>query len=191
MIVRLRGNIQRLMFIYFLVVVLLCISFNVNALTCYSEIAPSTPDSRFVDSGDGTITDLGTNLQWQRCPAGKSGIDCSAGAVITATWESTLQYVVDLNAGDGYATHNDWRLPNIKELSSIVEVSCRAPALNVRFFPGEIDSLYWSSSPVIYGKEYNVPDDQHIWILHLYTGSTEPKGLRTNSYRIRLVRTVL
>jgi hypothetical protein len=65
----------------------------------------------FVDNGDGTITDLATGLMWQQADSGV-GMD----------WEDSLSYAEKL----GLANYDDWRLPNAKELQSIVDYS-RSP----------------------------------------------------------------
>ena len=62
----------------------------------------------FVDNGDGTVTDLATGLMWQKADSG-TGMD----------WEESLAYAEDLEL----AGYNDWRLPNAKELQSIVDYS--------------------------------------------------------------------
>jgi hypothetical protein len=66
----------------------------------------------FHDNGDGTITDRATGLTWQKADSGK-GLD----------WRQALAYA----ANSKVAGHSDWRLPNAKELQSIVDYS-RAPA---------------------------------------------------------------
>ncbi len=65
----------------------------------------------FMDNGDGTISDLATGLMWQKCDSGV-GMD----------WEDALSYAESAE----YAGYSDWRLPNIKELQSIVDYS-RSP----------------------------------------------------------------
>jgi len=39
-----------------------------------------------------------------------------------------------------------WRLPNVKELQSIIETSCNVPAVNLDIFPSTDLVLYWSST---------------------------------------------
>jgi hypothetical protein len=68
----------------------------------------------FVDNNDGTITDLATGLMWQQADAGNG-----------YTWEEALAYAENLEL----AGYDDWRLPNAKELQSIVDYSL-APATN-------------------------------------------------------------
>lgn len=66
----------------------------------------------FQDNGDGTVTDLATGLMWQKADDGQ-----------TYLWEDALAYAEDLEL----AGYSDWRLPNAKELQSIVDYT-RSPA---------------------------------------------------------------
>ena len=66
----------------------------------------------FIDNGDGTVTDVSTNLMWMKDDSG-TGYD----------WEEALDYAESLV----YATHDDWRLPNAKELQGIVDYT-RSPS---------------------------------------------------------------
>lgn len=68
----------------------------------------------FLDNGDGTITDKATSLMWDQNDSG-SGLN----------WEEALAWVETQNAPQ-YLGYNDWRLPNAKELQSIVDYS-RSP----------------------------------------------------------------
>ncbi|MFD1293156.1 DUF1566 domain-containing protein [Lutibacter holmesii] len=67
--------------------------------------------NNFVDNGDGTISDLATGLMWQKADDG-----------ISRDWEASLLYAEDLTL----ANKSDWRLPNAKELQSIVDYT-RSP----------------------------------------------------------------
>jgi uncharacterized protein DUF1566 len=68
----------------------------------------------FVDNGDGTITDNASSLMWSRNDSG-TGLN----------WEEALAWVQTQNAAN-YLGHSDWRLPNAKELQSIVDYT-RSP----------------------------------------------------------------
>lgn len=121
------------------------------AQQCNPAALITTPTSRFIDNGDGVVTDTKTNLMWQKCSYGQSGNDCSTGATIPLPWKESLQYVESLNNSSGFAGHVDWRLPNAKELSSLLERSCFIPAINLAVFPN-VDSSngsFWSSTPYI------------------------------------------
>lgn len=73
---------------------------------------PAYGTNEFVNNGDGTITDSATGLMWMQNDNG-SGI----------LWETALNYAEDFT----YAGFSDWRLPDIKELQSIVDYS-RSPS---------------------------------------------------------------
>lgn len=63
----------------------------------------------YTDNQDGTITDGATGLMWSKNDNGE-GLD----------WETALAWVQQKNA-ESHLGHSDWRLPNIKELQSIVD----------------------------------------------------------------------
>ena len=64
--------------------------------------------TRFIDNGDGSVTDAETDLVWQK-EAAPERVD----------WLKAKQYVQELNEA-GFAGHNDWRLPNNEELLSLM-----------------------------------------------------------------------
>lgn len=94
----------------------------------------------FVDNGDGTITDSATGLMWTQGDSGRA-----------MTWEAALAYAESLD----YAGHTDWRLPNPKELQSIVDytrapdahdASKRTAAIDPIFDVTEMESWYWTGT---------------------------------------------
>ncbi|MBK5253344.1 MAG: DUF1566 domain-containing protein [Peptostreptococcaceae bacterium] len=87
----------------------------------------------FVDNGDETVTDEATDLMWQQADDGQ-----------TRNWEETLSYAADAEIG-GY---DDWRLPNSKELQSIIDYSkTTIPAVDESFFTiSEADSYFWTGT---------------------------------------------
>ena len=74
----------------------------------------------YKDNGDSTVTDRATGLTWMKVDSGhlKAGQNKDG----KLNWEQALKWAEDLE----YAGHSDWRLPNIKELQSIVDYS-RSP----------------------------------------------------------------
>ena len=89
-----------------------------------------TPTTDFIDNGDGTVTHKKTNLTWQRCPAGQTwtGSNC-VGQI------QNYPYLQAINQTSNLAGKNDWRLPTITELRTIVEYKNFSPALNSTIFP--------------------------------------------------------
>lgn len=103
----------------------------------------STPISRFTNNTDGTVTDSVTGLTWKRCSEGLIGALCESGLPTTYTWQEALK----VGAASSFAGKNDWRLPNIKELATIVERQCTMPAINQIVFPATPTMSFWSSTP--------------------------------------------
>ena len=99
--------------------------------------------NQFVDNGDGTVTDLATGLMWTRNDGGSA-----------MNWEEALHHA-ETNATAG---HTDWRLPDAKELQSLLDYT-RAPlvtgtaAIETNFFMVTTnESYYWTSSTHLEGS---------------------------------------
>jgi hypothetical protein len=148
--------------------------------TC-TTIPASTPDSQLVDDGDGTITDTATSLIWRQCSEGQANDTSCTGSALTYTWQQALQIPQTLNTSGGFAGHSDWRLPNLKELRSIVEEACYSPSINSTRFPNTPSSGFWSASAYAYGSSY-------AWSVDFYHGYSYYFGNRSGSLHVRLVR---
>ncbi|MBT7722729.1 MAG: DUF1566 domain-containing protein, partial [Gammaproteobacteria bacterium] len=102
-------------------------------------------EGRFQDNGDGTVTDLFTNLIWTK------KVNC----VEFVNWQQALDYANSLESGmcgltDG-STQGDWRLPNIRELDSLVGRKVTGSVSGLNFPDGhpfvvDSSSRYWSWS---------------------------------------------
>ncbi len=101
--------------------------------------------NNFVDNGDGAITDLTTGLMWMRDDSGFFNIGDN-GAL---NWEQALDWAENLE----YAGYSDWRLPNAKELHSIVDYT-RSPATTSS---AAIDPIFKCTSIIDEGGETNYP----------------------------------
>ena len=95
----------------------------------------------FIDNNDGTITDNATGLMWQQNDS-ETGLN----------WEEALNWVAQKNT-ENYLGYNDWRLPNAKELQSIVDYT-RSPATTNS---AAIDLLFTCSIITDEGGEDNYP----------------------------------
>jgi len=84
----------------------------------------------YVDNGDGTITDKNTGLMWEKLAQDGSIHDFAA----TYNWDDSFAVkVATLNGGGGFAGHSDWRLPNRRELESIVTLQDSQPSVSPAF----------------------------------------------------------
>lgn len=90
--------------------------------------------SRFTDIGNGTIKDNYTGLIWEKLQSAS-----------TYSWDQALEYAKSLRL-DG---KSDWRLPNIKELQSLNDMTISKPSLNKTYFPNALNGSYWSSTTLL------------------------------------------
>jgi len=108
-------------------------------------LSPISGKDRFVDNGDGTLTDRTTNLMWI-----KNG--WRLDFVSAVTWWDAVKKSKDLKVG-GY---DDWRLPTIEEWSSLIDTANQNPALvDPNPFVNIISHMpYWSQTEFTYGKDH-------------------------------------
>jgi hypothetical protein len=136
-----------------LTLVSLLLATAVQAQTCNPNIVKTKLNSQYIVSGDGTeVTDTKTGLIWQRCVLGMSWDKDASTCTSTAssyTWEGALAQAATVASTTSVA----WRLPNIKELKSLVETACYSSAINESVFPNT-PSGTWSSSAVAYYTNY-------------------------------------
>ena len=165
----------------------------------------TTTLQRFVDNGDGTITDGETGLMWEK----KSNDGSIHDVDDRYTWSSPrseardgtifTQFLPALNAGAGFAGHTDWRLPEVNkdggesELDSLVHVSQAGepqifPEFNSSCTPGcEVSTcsctalyFYWSST--VYARR---PED--AWVVDFGAANATADG-KDNALYVRAVR---
>jgi len=93
-------------------------------------------------SNQPVVTDALTGLQWQGCSAGSTGGDCSSGTADQLDWSGALSRCEELS----WAGHDDWRLPDIRELLTIIDEGRTYPAVDDDAFPGTSSGLYWTGT---------------------------------------------
>jgi hypothetical protein len=124
------------------------------------------PEDRFVDNQNGTVTDTVTCLQWQQATAG------------SMNWEGALAYAENLSL----AGYTDWRLPNINELTSIVDYSRIDPAVDPAAFPGTVSSSYWTSTTSLALMTY------YAWAVNFSSGFNYYDIDKNGNISVRAVR---
>ena len=151
------------------------------AQTCVDYIPNDTPNTRYtVGANQETVLDTQTNLTWLRCSIGQTSVgDSCTGTATSLTWQGALQAAEQANSVN-LAGYNDWRVPNIKELASLVALHCFIPSINTALFPNTASSSYWSSSPL-------ANDSDNAWFVDFSNGNDDTFN-RSNFRRVRLVR---
>jgi len=126
------------------------------------------PSPRFVDHGDGTVTDKLNGLMWTK------GVNV---VVRVMHWQEALDYVKTLNTGG----HTDWRLPNVEELRSLIDYSQYNPSLPQGHpFTNAKASWYWSSTT-------NALNTDFAWFVDFLYGGVG-NYYKTDGINVRAVR---
>ena len=128
------------------------------AQKCNGKLDSTSPSQRFTENADGTVTDQHTGLQWSRCSLGQTWDNGSCQGEAHA-----LPYAVV-----ALVTASSWRLPEVNELSSLVELRCSDPAINRTIFPDTEASPYWTATRF-------VNKDGEFWQVHFLHGEAVPE----------------
>ena len=135
----------------------------------YQKGSPASP--RFTDNGNGTITDNATGLMWVK---DATGTGCNSGAA--DTWANQIAFC----EGSTFAGYSDWRMPNIKELLSIVDFSRYNEAIDP-IFTHTVPQYYWSSTTYAGGATF-------AFTVFLDTGEEITNNKTGTPYCVRPVR---
>jgi hypothetical protein len=92
------------------------------------------------------VTDALTGLTWQGCAGGLTDGSCITGAEEELLWTEAVAYCDDLD----WAGRTDWRLPDIYELQSIIDMGELDPVIDQSIFPFTPSIGFWSSSSSAY-----------------------------------------
>ena len=114
------------------------------------------PDPRFTDNSNGTVTDNLTGLMWVKAPHSLSG---NSDAM---NWHNAIDFCNNLT----HAGHSDWRLPNVRELQSLIDYG-RSLHVSLPWehpFIGVQSDDYWSSS------SHPEETTMYAWVVHLSIG---------------------
>ena len=145
------------------------------AAVCMLAVAPAHAQ-RYSYSADGSeATDSQTGLIWRRCIEGLTwnGTTCAGDRLLFNQLEA--QERAKAKAGG-------WRLPSVKELSSIVDRSRISPAIDVVAFPGTPTSF--SQTRTSTPNVTNVGSPMYIDFDDGFVGSSR----HTSAYNVRLVK---
>ncbi len=141
------------------------------------QMGVELPTPRFVDNGDGTVTDNLTGLTWLKDAACMGQMHWGDDA------NETFDMINRLNGGEDFScndympsTFDDWRLPNVREMYSLIHYGFYDPAVSNTSgtgkwsegdpFTGVGSHKYWTSTT-------RVGYTHHVWIVYLYIGDVE------------------
>lgn len=138
-------------------------------------------DSLVISSDEKTVSDPQTGLMWEM----KQNMDDTSvagdpnDADNSYTWSEALDWMAELNA-QAYAGYSDWRLPTVKELASLTDLS-RYPAIPVLLENSTKLSYYWSST-------IDATSTYSAWAVSFYYGGALDLKTSGSLYYVRAVR---
>jgi hypothetical protein len=153
-----------------------------------ASIRATSPTNQYTDHKNGTVTSSKTGLMWKKCSEGQTWNAANgrcSGTPAKYSWQTALNRATAVNSKGGFAGKTDWRLPNIKDLASIVEEQCINPAINLAVFPTTPSGWFWSSSP---GDNVGAAN---AWYLDFSNGNDNWDYKILFEGRVRLVRSGL
>jgi hypothetical protein len=121
--------------------------------------------------------DADNTYTWYDSNPASNGGDAGTPGIGT----DTEDFVDDLNAAH-FGGYSDWRLPTIKELDSIVDLSILypGPTINTVYFPNTAASWYWSSPTY-------APSTNGAWVVYFHNGYDSSHNKSHSGY-VRAVR---
>ncbi|MBB1089708.1 DUF1566 domain-containing protein [Rhodopseudomonas palustris] len=134
----------------------------------------------FAANDDGTVTQVNTELMWAKCSEGQMSSDCTGEATLM-TWSEALS----IANNSRLAGYSNWRLPNFKELQSLVDYTRTDPAIEVAYFPNTPSSYFWSGSSVPDINFYS-----HLARVVKFNDGYAIDHVRNYSNHVRLVRDI-
>jgi hypothetical protein len=154
--------------LFFFTTILLCyvLSSPLQAQVCNPKITATAPNERYLDNNDGSVTDKKTGLEWSRCSIGQNW---EPGTCVGDA-QPLLWSIASLVATttESPANKNKWRLPELKELTELVELQCAQPAINITIFPATPAAAFWT------GTRF-ANKDGSFWQVQFVLGKTVPE----------------
>jgi len=117
----------------------------------------------------GVVTDSGTQLEWQ------DDYSDNGGDIKSARWQEAIDYCEALSLD----AKSDWRLPNVRELLSLVNDKTNSPAINTVFERTSLNQ-YWSATSTS-------SDHSSTWVINFDYGRMR-NHYKIKKYYVRCVR---
>lgn len=139
------------------------------------DYQPAGTQLSYTINADNTITDNRTGLMWRRCSQGMTDDATCTGTAGTYTREGALA-----SCEGETADYTDWRLPNAKELFSLVKFEGAAPFIDQTIFPATVSNYYWTGTTYVPNTSYAMSVD--------VSGGLVSASVKTGSNYVRCVR---
>jgi hypothetical protein len=140
-----------------------------QSMNAVAQAIATPAAARFVDNGDGTITDTRSGLTWSKATLCEEEINHAQAEKICAE--------LDL------AGHSDWRLPTVDELFALADRTRTEPAIDTEAFPDTQSDWYWTSTISAWSSGY-------AWVV-CFDGGDAGSSRRDGDYAfVRAVRGV-
>ena len=152
-----------------------CTKDNVTGLIWEVKTAAGIRQSTHVYSWYSTEANNGGN------PGAVGGNTCGS-TLSAASYNNpcnTQNFVAAVNAATLYGAA-DWRLPKLKELTSLVHAGEATPTIDTTYFPNAISDFYWSSATYVFAFD-------KAWFVTFYKGNSDAAG-KASAQGVRLVR---
>ena len=143
-----------------------------EANTKSADNSAAQANSRFIDNGDGTVTDTSTSLMWLQ----------DATCLGTADWQSSFTKLksynsnqASYNCGAKHNTYSDWNIPNRHELRSLIDHTTDLPALPASHPFSHVQPNYWTSTTAAFNAS-------HAYKIFMGTGELQVSNKETLQY---------
>ncbi len=167
----LESQLQRLT----VIVCCMLVSANTNAQSCLVRVTPQTVSIKNFDfSVPGQALDRLSGRKWDRCVYGQNWNEANStctGNPVKISWEVAMLI----------AEENNKRLPDIKELNSILDLQCIIPPTHLKIFPntpGSTKNGLWSSTPYL-SPNANITN---AWYIDLGFGITNFREVNKTNF---------
>ena len=165
----------------------------------YYKKGTPTSGNKYTDNGNGTITDNGTGLMWATDGNLINTWDAAHNPDFDqdgtfgdgqVTWQHALDFIAAMNAGTytnfGYT---DWRLPNVKELQSIINYGNWSPAIGESTVGGSGTGAPFTRTQNFYFSSTTYASaTTGVWYVAFGYGGIGDDGDKTDNFYVRPVR---
>jgi hypothetical protein len=150
----------------------------------------------YTDNGDGTITDGNTGLMWEK-KSDDGGLHDKDNAYYwsgNGTQETIWDWLEDVNTegGTGFASFHDWRVPNVKELLSVVNYENTPLSVSAAFNGNCVAGATVLTGSCTFLTDYGssttwAKNTSMAWMVSFNHGEVTPQD-KTSPFRVRAVR---